>query len=113
LSRIINPKYYGSNSEKKNENENSDIINSEKKIKKDESEKIYNMISALSVIAERGSGFIIGGRKSTGEFDTMENVIENSNVDIPDSLIENLFFGLSEDEFRLDLSSTEIRNRKK
>jgi hypothetical protein len=58
-------------------------------------------------------GFIIGGRRSSGDFDTMDDIIQNSQVDIPDVLIESIFCGLSEDEFRVDLSSTEIRNRNK
>mmetsp|Transcript_21954 Transcript_21954/g.21235 ORF Transcript_21954/g.21235 Transcript_21954/m.21235 type:complete len:531 (+) Transcript_21954:142-1734(+) len=110
LSRIINPKYYGKNLEINIEDSD---IEKEKKIKKNESEKICNMVAALSVIAERGAGFIIGGRRSSGEFDTMNDIIQNSHVDIPDSLIESIFCGLSEDEFRVDLSSTEIRNRNK
>ena len=48
-------------------------------------------------------------------FLTLEKVfeeVESEGEKVPD-MIKEMFWGLSEEEFRLDLSSTEIRNRMK
>lgn len=93
--------------------------------------KYYNnshdeMIVALSTIRERDCAFIVGGRveqwpletvssgsteKDTPEtlnFLTCEHVLAKQGECLPES-VRNLFQGLSENEFRNDLSSTAIR----
>lgn len=48
------------------------------------------------------------GRVKDSSFVTLEDIL--MGVDVPDR-IKGMFIGLSEDEFRMDISSTEIRAR--
>ena len=103
FTRLINPKYY---------------LNSE-----------YEMIVALSRINERGLKFIVGGRKVTSsstststsslasdtkipnEFETLADIISSKGNHLP-STLKDMFVGLNENEFRMDISSTEIRRKR-
>jgi len=88
LTRLLLPKYYGNSME--------------------------NMLASVSHITEgHGCSFIIGGRKDTAEesgFCDLDCVL--SKVQLPDCIRANLT-GLSDEQFRVDISSTEIRNRTK
>jgi len=64
------------------------------------------MLEAFDFIRAQGCSFLVAGRKVDGRYSTM------ADLPMPAS-IQDLFIALSEDEFRLDLSSTEIRNQKK
>lgn len=101
---------------------------------------ITNMASALTTIVENGCSFIVGGRAKTtpsGEtvFETCDKIMRASYGEITGAIpkasneisphlscsvdqilprkVANMFRSLPEEQFRLDLSSTEIRNRAK
>jgi len=99
LARLTNPKYYVSNASSTTSNE--DLTSS------------YSLVAALTTIKDKGCNFIVGGRKGhDNDFDTLSSVFSRSDniaKHLPQSLL-GIFKGLTEDEFRLDLSSTEIRN---
>ena len=99
------------------------------------SKRVMNMVAALTSIAENGCRFIVGGRtksattESDATFETFESIMRQSyaeitgeacSVGLTDTTVEEflpaqiaaMFCGLSERQFRLDLSSTELRNRK-
>ena len=80
-SRILDPKYYG----------NSDL----------------SMVAAIAEVAHLGCRFLVGGRVVNGNFTVLDDILAQSPL--PDHL-KDIFMGLSSDEFRVDLSSTEIRN---
>ena len=96
---------------------------------------LLNMVSALTCIMNNGCRFIVGGRKrSTSiptttttsattnavsnnkqqqqqhDFDTLNDLLRIQNLPVK---VAEMFIGLTEDEFRVDLSSTEIRQRNK
>ena len=114
MSRIINPKYYGPLLHLPEGLTPAEIS---LEVERHRQQSVYTMVAALSTIAERGCHFIVGGRVTSPssleavekKFDTFESVCSKSSVDIPPSLLNSLFSGLSEDEFRLDLSSTQLR----
>lgn len=67
------------------------------------------MVQTFASIQGSGSTFIVGGRKnSNGVFLTGCEIIEQS---IMPEFFQKLFHCLSESEFRIDLSSTEIRSK--
>jgi hypothetical protein len=80
--RVIDPKYY-SNCE-------------------------YEMVAALTSIREQNVNIYVGGRRddSSGEFMTMDRLLEASCLP---QRIKGMFRGLSEGQFRADVSSTELR----
>lgn len=80
-SRILDLKYYG----------NSDL----------------SMVAAIAEIAHLGCRFLVGGRVVNGTFMTLDDILAQSPL--PGHL-RKIFMGLSGEEFRVDLSSTEIRN---
>jgi hypothetical protein len=63
-----------------------------------------DMLQAFADIRAAGCSFLVAGRKVEGKFLTL------ADLALP-SAVTDLFNGLSEDEFRLDLSSSEIRNQ--
>jgi len=71
------------------------------------------LLLALNEIRLCGCRFVVGGRKvKEGGFLTLASVLEEA---LPLSLprvVFDIFVGLSEEQFRVDLSSTEIRNRR-
>lgn len=73
--------------------------------------KYYNdsftdMILQFDQLRQRGCRLVVGGRKedSTGQFKGFQD------VDVPVQL-QDLFIGIPETDFRMDISSSEIRNR--
>lgn len=98
LTRLIDPKYYRS---KQVSDKPSD-------------DGPANLIQALSTIKERGCSFIVGGRATTAgsNFETLESIQSLATFTaLPDSL-QTIFYGLTENEFRVDISSTQLRNAK-
>ncbi|KAL0487920.1 hypothetical protein AKO1_015190 [Acrasis kona] len=74
--------------------------------------KYYNnsesdLIDALATFLSLRTKFVVGGRVVDQKFQTLSDVKHM----IPRGF-ENLFIEVTEDEFRLDLSSTEIRNKR-
>jgi hypothetical protein len=66
------------------------------------------MMLQFAKLAHQKCDFIVAGRvdKETGRFHTLED------IEIPEVLRRgSLFSALSADEFRLDISSTELRER--
>lgn len=61
------------------------------------------MYQALDAIRERACSFFVAGRVSSGE-----GFVELGQIQIPDAY-RDLFVGLTESEFRVDMSSTEMR----
>jgi hypothetical protein len=78
--RIVDKKYYG----------NDDL----------------SMVAALSEIAALDCRFVVGGRKEGAEFLTLEHIL--ATVSLPQS-IKDIFIGVSAEDFRVDISSSEIR----
>jgi hypothetical protein len=86
MTRILNPKYYGDSDEA--------------------------TVSMLSVFLERGCTFVVGGRSDlSGVFQTADEVLSTPFASRLPAHIRDMFTGLSQDEFRVDISSTEIRNK--
>lgn len=119
MSRIIDPKYYGAKVPARQSMNGVSSVVTSKEMEQQRLQRVYTMVAALNTIAERGCHFVVGGRVSSSasetasnsQFETFRSVCEKSDVDIPHSLLHSLFEGLSEEEFRLDLSSTELRNK--
>ena len=65
-----------------------------------------DMISALLRMKERGVHFIVGGRVESSIFVNGEEQVMSLPMEI-----QEMFTFLTEDEFRLDISSTELRER--
>ena len=87
MVRIINPKYYG--------------------------DSIDDMVAAVREMGEAGVHFVVGGRLEQGKganeqpkFITGEEELESLPTDVRD-----MFTIIQEEDFRLDLSSTELRKR--
>ena len=87
MVRIINPKYYG--------------------------DSIDGMLAAVREMGEAGVHFVVGGRLEQGKgedeepkFITGEEELESLPSDVRD-----MFTIIQEEDFRLDLSSTELRKR--
>lgn len=62
------------------------------------------MLGALAEIRAAGCDFLVAGREVEAEFRTL------ADLDVPDGF-EGLFHGLTEEEFRVDISSSELRAR--
>ena len=107
MSRIIDPKYYNAGTEAGDE-------------ASQRQQQACAMVSALSAIKERGCRFIVGGRVASPsgpsgdqqQFNTLESIRASSAIALPNTLLTSLFEGLTEMEFRVDLSSTDLRNKK-
>lgn len=89
LSRLIDPKYYAHSRE--------------------------NMVAALAAMtgggSDKGCRFVVGGRvDKSGTFVTCEDVLGPASLP---PLVSRAFLGISEAQFRLDLSSTEIRDKQR
>lgn len=102
-----------------------------------ERRRVANMVAALSSIAAKHCRFVVGGRvkaatvggKTESVFETCEAIlhgsygdiagtntgresISNSRViDVLPRVVVDLFVNLTEEQFRLDLSSTELRSK--
>lgn len=106
LSRLINLKYYCFN---------HSIFDDSVKIS-----ALMNLSSALNVMKLNNIKFIIGGRVrdaskgsvSSSYFETSENVLSEFEYrNEMQSLFDDLFIGLTEFQFRLDISSSQIRSK--
>lgn len=95
--RLLNPKYYGSSTGPV----------------RDEQSHIYSMMVALSKIVEHRCDFYVAGRNSGPKgFQTLEDMSKEMEIfDKLPSSIGNMFHGLTSQECRVDISSTEIRQR--
>ena len=62
------------------------------------------MFSKLCEMSASETKFLVAGREKEGVFQSVED------VDIPKGF-ERLFSGISENRFRVDISSTELRNK--
>ena len=82
LSRLLNPKYYG--------------------------DSMPNLIRAMDTIRELGCDFFVGGRKGETGFVTADSLLRGASL--PPEIL-GMFHTLSEDDFRVDISSTELRAR--
>lgn len=101
MSRLIDPKYYAEKTTSLDAKDDN-IIN------------IVNMNIALSIISQRGCNFIVGGRvKKDNEFETLESILLDNSSNFLSSANKIMFQGISEADFRIDLSSTELRNKNK
>ncbi len=83
--RIINPKYYDNSME--------------------------NMIEALVDMKEKGVHYIVGGRLEQMESGSKKFINGEEEVKSLPMHLQEMFTLLSEEEFRLDVSSTEIRKK--
>ena len=118
LVRMINPKYYGPPAPSPEVAAGEVTTDEERRLYE---QKVHATVSMLSILAERGCRFVVGGRTASvaaaagvdasSTFDTMPAVLASAPVPLPADLLGALFVGLSEEEFRVDLSSTEIRAR--
>jgi len=119
LARLINPKYYGPPAPTPAVAAGEVTTDEERRLYE---QKVYATVSMLSIVAERGCRFVVGGRAASATaaaaevdasatFDTMPAVLASASVPLPADLLGTLFVGLSEEEFRVDMSSTEIRER--
>lgn len=117
MSRIINPKYYGGDPGAEQRANELPAEEGAAELLRLQQQRAYAMVSALTIIMERNCRFIVGGRvtdqlgSAEERFVTLQNAFDSSAVSLPSSLGAALFEGLTEDEFRVDLSSTEIRKR--
>jgi len=86
MVRILNPKYYGNDRD--------------------------NMIAALEDMMQKGVHFVVGGRLEQGTGGIPKFVNGQEVIDeLPDTMKDSMFTLLSEDDFRLDISSTELRKK--
>lgn len=103
-----------------------------------EARRTANMVSALSTIAARRCRFVVGGRvksvtvsgRTESLFETCDAILHGDYeavagggsepavaapghrvIDVLPQTVVDLFVNLSEEQFRLDLSSTELRNK--
>ena len=65
------------------------------------------MVAALAEIKSSGCKFVVGGRVEGGAFLTLEDIFRDKKLP---RAIQDMFIGLSSEDFRVDLSSTELRN---
>uniref|UniRef100_A0A6C0BEE7 Cytidyltransferase-like domain-containing protein n=1 Tax=viral metagenome TaxID=1070528 RepID=A0A6C0BEE7_9ZZZZ len=76
---------------------------------------LYNQVLVdLTLIFSNNCKFIVGGRKNNLIFETYENIMKSSIglIEFPKPL-NTLFNSLDEEDFRLDISSTELRKQDK
>ncbi|KAL7533426.1 hypothetical protein ACHAXR_005230 [Thalassiosira sp. AJA248-18] len=86
MARIINPKYYGNSRD--------------------------SMLAALVYLKEKGVHFIVGGRLEQGTENKTKFVNGKKEVKSLPPGVQDMFTLLTEEEFRLDISSTELRKRR-
>lgn len=85
MVRIINPKYYGGSEQ--------------------------NMISALELMQSKGVHFIVGGRLEQGQNDGPRFINGKDEHETLPLHIKKMFTLLEESDFRVDISSTELRKK--
>lgn len=100
--RLVDRKYYG------------DALENNLALVEDEVDrrKEMNMVRSLSFIADQKCRFIVGGRFNSGEFQTLSTLKSTLEIfrTLPET-VRSLFVELTEEEFRNDISSTEIRKK--
>ena len=88
LVRIINPKYYGDN--------------------------VDNMLKAVREMGDLGAHFVVGGRleQTKGDTDETKKFVsgESELVGLPKD-VRDMFTIIKEEDFRVDISSTQVRAR--
>jgi hypothetical protein len=111
--RLIDRKYYSSSLPMGNEKGGG-----EEREEDQQRRGLSNMVVALADISKNGCNFLVGGRIIEGGsgvqvFETMDCVLERSRLRsvLPDEVL-GMFVGLSERQFRKDISSTELRQRR-
>jgi nicotinic acid mononucleotide adenylyltransferase len=87
LVRLLNPKYYGNNH--------------------------TSMLTAIREMKQKGVHFIVGGRLEQQVQQSRVFVSGEEQIQTMPEDIQSMFTLLSEEEFRMDISSTEIRNKQK
>lgn len=85
LQRLINKRYYS----------NSD----------------YEMVAALAAIESRGVDIFVGGRRdtNTNKFVTMSDFLASAQTAALPRRVLRMFKEISESDFRMDVTSTELR----
>ena len=69
-----------------------------------------SMVAALSTIKERGCRFVVGGRAASDQaFVSCRDILMSEECQNLPLEVKNIFEGIDEKEFRIDLSSTELR----
>ena len=96
MTRLINPKYYG----------RKDFDGS---VEREHQFRLQSMISALSSIRSEGCRFIVGGRTTDGNFTSCKDILDAPEKSCMPEEIKAMFRDITEDEFRVDISSTELR----
>lgn len=104
MVRLLNPKYYGDKDRIKSA---MGDLSPDRILGMQE----QSMVAALATIRERGCRFIVGGRATSDapDFVSCEDILLSNNCKYLPSEIRSLFEGIDEKEFRVDLSSTELR----
>ena len=103
MTRLLNPKYYG---------DRELLAEAEKKLPAERVRALreQSMVAALSTINERGCRFVVGGRAALNEdFVGCKDILMSEECQYLPLEVRNMFEGIDEKEFRVDLSSTELR----
>lgn len=105
MVRLLNPKYYGDQDRLKSAGGD---LSFDRILGMQE----QSMVAALATIRERGCHFIVGGRATSGSpsFVSCDDILLSDNCKYLPSEVRSMFEGIDEDEFRVDLSSSEIRS---
>ena len=110
-ARLINSKYYRSNSPATADPAPAPAPEVQEK------QAVINTITALLAIKKNGCKFLVGGRVASSgsgaekvSFDTLESIFARSEVFpfLPKEVV-SIFQGLDENQFRVDISSSELR----
>lgn len=108
-SRLIDSKYYSEKTSSSSSSSGDDVNAATR--------RLLSMSAALTVIRQNGCKFVVGGRVKLGPngvqtFETLNDVLKEkgSYCCLPESIL-GMFEPLDESQFRVDLSSTELRNK--
>lgn len=94
LVRLLDPKYYASSRDNPNNKHQS----------------FNNMLHALSTMKSRGCRFFVGGRVLSTGFQTLNSILSSYPAcNLPYQILE-MFTGVEEADFRVDISSSGIRS---
>jgi len=129
MARLVNPKYYylrppsqpaSAMSPEESEASASAVTATSPSTSTLTTSASHAMVAALATIAERGCDFIVGGREqqqvvpegAARRFDTLGDILRENRALLPD-VVSGIFDGIDEDEFRRDMSSSDIRRTRK
>jgi hypothetical protein len=103
MIRLLNPQYYGDkNALQKTKLSENQIISSQK----------YSLIAALASMQCYGIKFIVGGRREKdGKFLSCNTILDQESFQVIPPSLKELFVEIKESDFRVDLSSSEIRKK--